>query len=123
MVKSESSSGEYGSEIESVKYVDLDADGKEEAVIVITTSQEVAGAYWEQDYFVFTYRDSKPVQVFHEYRYKAGGIRFAGKALIIEAPFWKEDDGHCCPSSTETTIYRWSGDGLVRASRTLKRMR
>jgi hypothetical protein len=120
MVKGEYTSGEYGSTLDTIKYVDFDGDGKEEAFVVVGTSQEVAGAYWEQDYFVFAYRNGAPVPVFHEYRYKPSGVRVVGRSIIISAYLWGENDGHCCPSAIETATYRWRGTGFVRVSRNLK---
>lgn len=122
MVKGEYTEGEYGSELNLLRYIDFDGDGKEEAFVVIYTSQEVAGAYWEQDYFVFTYRDGAPIQIFHEYAYKPSGVRITGRSIVIDMPFWRENDPHCCPSAIETSIYRWRGAGFARASRRLKPM-
>ena len=117
------SSFEYGNELKSVRYIDFDGDGNEEALVVINTTAEAAGAYEEDDYFVFAYRNNTPVRIFHEYRYKSRGIRVAGKSLVISAPFWREQDPHCCPYATETAVYQWRGNGFVRVSRNLKRMR
>jgi hypothetical protein len=122
MVKGEYTSGEYGSELAPVKYVDFDGDGNEEALVVINTSQEAAGAYWEQDYFVFAYRNDAPVQVFHEYRYKPIGVSVVGRLIVISAYLWGENDAHCCPAAIETSAYRWRGVGFVRVSRKLKPM-
>lgn len=118
--KSNYAPGEYGSTLDYIKYIDLDGDGKEEAFIVIGTTKEAAGAYWEYDYFVFAYRNSKPIRIFHEYRYKGSGFRLAGKSLIIETPFWSENDGHCCPSLKEITTYSWRGNGITLTSQKFK---
>jgi hypothetical protein len=107
------------SELESVKYVDFDGDGDEEALVAINTDCEVAGALWNGDYFVFAYRNGAPVQIFHESSLKPEGIRVAGKSLIITAPFWRDNDAGCCPSANEILIYRWRGQGFVRVSRRL----
>lgn len=122
MVKGEHSEGEYGSAVDSIKYLDFDGDGKEEAFVVVSTTQEAAGAYWEADYFVFAYRDGVSLPVFHEYRYKPSGVQVMGKSIVITAYLWREDDAHCCPSSIETSVYGWRGAGLVRISRRLKPM-
>lgn len=119
LVKGDYTSGTYGTQIGTIKYFDLDGDGKEEALVVLDYSQEAAGAYWEQHYFIFAYRDGKAQQIFHESRYKALGFRLKGKSLVIAAPYWKDNDGHCCPSQTEIATYSWRGNGF-RASRKFK---
>lgn len=117
LVKGEYSAGSYGSELGTVKYLDFDGDGAEEALVVVFYSQEAAGVYAEEHYYVFAYRNGAAQQIFHESRYKGRGIRVSGKSLIITAPFWKDTDGHCCPSLTEISTYRWRGNGFVRTSR------
>ena len=118
LVKGKYSAGNYGSELTMIKYLDFDGDGAEEALVVVVYSQEAAGAYWAENYFVFAYRNGAAQQIFHEGRYKArNGVRVVGKSLIITAPFWKDTDGHCCPSLTEISTYGWRGNGLVRVSR------
>ncbi len=122
VVKGEISAGLYGSTLDLVRYVDFDGDGKEEAFVVVVTTREAAGAYWEADYFVFKYRDGNAFPVFHEYRYKPSGVQVRGKSVVISAYLWRENDAHCCPSSVETSVYGWRGAGLVPVSRTLKPM-
>lgn len=120
MAKGDYSAGEYGSSLELVKYLDFDGDGKEEAFVVVNTSQEAAGAFWETDYFVFAYRDGAPVPIFHEYRYKPAGVHVVGRSFVVSAYLWRDNDAHCCPSSVETAVYAWRGAGFVRTSRKLK---
>lgn len=110
----------YGSEINTIKYLDFDGDGKEEALVVLDYTLEQAGAYWVQHYFIFTYRNGKAQEIFHESRYKSSGFRLSGKSLIVMAPYWKDDDGHCCPSLDETATYAWRGTKFSRISQKFK---
>lgn len=111
-------------ELESVKYVDVNRDGNEEALVVIGSSCEVAGALWYGDYFVFAYRNGAPLQIFHEGRYKSRGVRLVNRSLVITAPFWRDEDWqYCCPSATEIAVYSWRRNGFVLASRRLVRSR
>jgi len=120
LVKGEYSSGNYGSELGTVKYLDFDGDGKEEALVVVDYSQEAAGTNWSQHYFVFAYRNGAAQQIFHDSRYKSSGFRLSGKSLIVEAPFWKDNDAHCCPSLAETATYSWRNNKFVRVSQKFK---
>lgn len=119
MSKGEYSSGTFGTEFDSVKYIDFDGDRKEEALVVLGYSQEAAGAYWVQDYRIFSFQNGKPQQIFHESRYKGSGYRVSGRSLVIYAPFWRDDDAHCCPSSRETSTYGWRKGNFKRISRKL----
>lgn len=123
MYRGEYTSLDYGSELLFIKYIDFDGDGNEEALVAINTSEEAAGVYSEDDYFVFAYRNGTPVSIFQAYRYKSRGIRLVGKSLVISAPFWRENDGHCCPSAIETSVYRWRENGFVRVSNKFSPMR
>jgi hypothetical protein len=116
LVKGDYSSGTYGTEIGTIKYVDFDGDGKQEALVVLNYSQEAAGSYWEQHYFVFAYRDGRAQQIFHESRYKSYGFRLRGNALVVGSPHWRDDDAHCCPSQFEVATFRWRGNRFVRSS-------
>lgn len=119
----ESTPFEYGSKLKSIKYVDFDGDGNEEALITIYTNGEGADGYWVENYFVFAYRNGSPVQIFNKNIWKSEGIQVAGKSLVISAPFWREQDPECCPYATEVTVYQWRGSGFARISRKLKSVR
>jgi hypothetical protein len=108
------------SRIASLRYVDVDRDGKEEAAIVIETA--VSGSMlWCRDYYVFAYRNGTAQQVFHEWRERGGRMLIRGRAIEITAPVWKED-AHCCPSLSETVTYRWRNSAFVVESRRQRRM-
>lgn len=100
----------------ALRFVDIDDDRKEEAVVAIRSnfpgSMPVA-----MDYYVFAYRDGTAYQVFHKWQEGPEGICIRGKSLIIVAAVWEDTDAHCCPSYTERRVYRWSGGQLKVASR------
>jgi hypothetical protein len=99
-----------------LKYVDLNFDGKGEAVVVIrgtSYGSEPVGT----DYYVFEYRNSKALLLFHEEREGKEGICVKNHSLIIIGPAWEGDQvlhvPHCCPPFTETKVYRWRGSAFV----------
>lgn len=112
-----------GSELKSVKYVDFDGDGKEEALVIISTSGggSMENLYME-DYFIFAYRSGGAQQVFAKSRFGGGEVRVDGRDLVITAPFWGQDAPRCCPVTNEVSIYRWNGNGLAQISRKLQPM-
>ena len=99
----------------SVKYVDFDGDGNDEAFVVVDF--RTSGTYDHgQGYYVFAYRGGKPRILLQEWREKPWSARVRGRAIIIAAPFWK-GGGLCCPSGLETSVYRWRGSRFARVSR------
>jgi hypothetical protein len=111
-----------GSRLLSVKYVDFDRDGNEEALITIANGRRSEGAYSEE-YFVFTDQKGDVRQIFHQAREKSHGIRVSGQSIIITAPFWKPGDPGCCPRLIETATYSWRRGGFARTSRQLRPLR
>lgn len=115
----EAGEGGEGRKLLAVKYFDFNGDGNEEALVTISTGRRGEGGYAEE-YYVYSERDGKPRQIFHESRQKPQLMRVKGRAILIVAPFWKRTDAGCCPSALETAIYSWRGPGFVRVSRQLK---
>ena len=114
--------GKPDSKLAAVRYADLNGDGKEEAVVVITTDLFGSGGY-DQHYYVFAYRAGVTRKIFQEHREQGKGIHIKGDALIIVAPYWDNEIPHCCPKYIETTAYRFNGSRLVVSKRWLKRNR
>jgi hypothetical protein len=115
----EAGAGAEGSRLLGVKYVDLNGDGRVEALVTLATGTRGAQGYAEE-YFVYADRSGRVRQVFHESRQKPQQMRVNAGSIVIVAPFWKGTDPGCCPSSIETVVYRWRGAGLVRVSRRLR---
>lgn len=115
----EAGEGEEGRKLLAVKYVDFNGDGNEEALVTIFTGRRSEGGYSEE-YYVYSERDGRPRQLFHESRQKPQLMRVKGRSILIVAPFWRSTDAGCCPSALETAVYSWRGSGFVRVSRQLK---
>lgn len=110
----------YAASLESVKYLDMNSDGVEEAIVTIGTESGGSAGFF-RDYFVYRYEDGSVRQIFHEWRETPKPIKVVGRLLTIVAPFWTENDAHCCASKLETSVYGWRGNGIVRISRRLTR--
>ncbi len=115
----ETGEGEGARKLLAVKYVDFNGDGNEEALVTISTGTLGAGGYSEE-YYVYSERDGRPRQIFHQSRQKPQLMLVKGSSILIVAPFWRSTDASCCPSLVETAVYSWRGSGFVRVSRQLK---
>ena len=112
--------GETKSKLVAIRYADLNADGKDEAVIDIRTESYGSIPYID-DYYVFKYHKGVLDVVFHTSRERPEGMVVRGRAIVIVAPFWRDGSGpFCCPPYIETIVYRWRKSKLVVAGRRLK---
>ena len=113
--------GETRSKLIAIRYVDLNADGREEAVIDIRTWSYGSMPYMD-DYYVFQYRRGALNLIFHTSRVTPERMVVRRRAVIIVAPYWSDGSGpYCCPPYIEKTIYRWQGSKLSVAGRKLRR--
>lgn len=105
----------YAYTLDTVKYVDFDLDGSEEAFVVVDfrTSGTLDNA---KEYFVFGYSKGVPRMIFQQWREKPRSFQVKGRTIAVSAPFWK-DAGLCSPSGLETSVYRWRSGRFERASR------
>lgn len=111
---------ESRSQLIAVKYVDLNADGRDEAVIDIRTWPGGSIPYID-DYYVFRYNKGVLDPVFHISRETPKRMVIRGRAIMIVAPFWSDGSGPlCCPPYIETIVYCWGGSGLIVAGRKLR---
>ena len=106
--------------VSKILYADFNDDGVEEAFVIISSERPAAGAYWSGDFYVFEYRGGKAVQIYHRGVYKPSEIKLVGKKILTNAPFWRENDAHCCPFAIEDAVYEWNGSGFVRTSQNFK---
>lgn len=95
-----------------LQYVDLNKDGKPEAVIAIRHTQPSSMPI-SVDYYVFAYDKGKAQEILHEWSEWDAGISVKGNLLILVGPRWQEGDAHCCPRYIEKKIYGWTKQGLV----------
>jgi hypothetical protein len=112
---------ESRSRLLAIRYVDLNADGRDEAVIDIRTVPGGSISHID-DYYVFQYRKGALSSVFHTSREMPQRMAVRGRSIMIVAPFWEDTTGPiCCPPFIETINYRWRGSRLVVASRRLRK--
>jgi hypothetical protein len=109
------------SKLQAVKYVDLNADGRDEAVVDIRTVPGGSIPYIG-DYYVFQYHKGVLGLVFHTSREWPRRMAVNGPSITIVAPFWEDGSGPmCCPPFIETAVYRWRGSRLIVVGRRLKK--
>ena len=102
-----------------LKYVDLNGDGREEAVIAIR-DLEPGSAPISMDYFVYDFHNGSARQIFHESQQGPKGLCISGRSLIITNASWTDDKipiPHCCPEYTERRVYQLRGPRFVITSR------
>ena len=100
-------------------YVDINGDGREEAVIVIRDLEPGSGPISMQ-YFVYDFHKGSARQIFHEWKEGPNGLCIRGQSLMITAASWADDRvpiPHCCPEYTERKIYQLRGSTFVVTSR------
>jgi hypothetical protein len=93
-------------------YADLTGDGREEAVVPVTSS----GTIGNIAYLVYTLKNGAPQVILTRRldRGSAGGIKMAivdGKLQETGAEYGAEDP-LCCPSVFKRTTFRWDGSQL-----------
>jgi len=102
----------------SVAYADFDRDGQEEAVLQLHV--EVSGSAGSfENYLVYAYQNGAAQEIFRESREGGRRMSVTGGRITFSAPFWRDNDAHCCPSALATETYVRRGSKFVRASRRL----
>ena len=89
-----------------LKYVDLNFDGKEEAVVVIRENS-YGSAPINTGYYVFEYKLGRVHLILHEEREGKEGICIKNQSLILIGTAWENDQipvPHCCPPYPETKV-------------------
>lgn len=106
-------------ELSSVKYVDFDGDGREEAFVIIswTTSGSAGGGI---DTFVFASQNGSAQPIWSKCNERASAA-LKGRSIFFTYPEYVGDDAHCCPSYITTDTYSWKGAGFTRTSKKRKR--
>ncbi|MFL6286748.1 MAG: hypothetical protein ACJ74Q_26715 [Pyrinomonadaceae bacterium] len=98
----------------SVKYVDFDGDGNEEAFVIV--KGQTSGS--SNDYlaaYVFAYRDGSAKQIWTRCE-ENSGAELKGNQILFTRPEWAERDAHCCFSQIATETYGWKDSGIVLLS-------
>lgn len=106
-------------DLSSVKYVDFDGDGREDAFVVIewSTSGTAGGGI---DAFAFKYRNGSAQQIWSKCNERSGA-KLVGRSILFTYPEYIGDDAHCCPSYITTDTYVWKRNSFVRISKKRKR--
>jgi hypothetical protein len=107
----------------SVRYGDLDGDGRDEAAVVTHCNLGGSGQFTEG--MVFAMRSGQPVLIG---RVEGGDRAYGGiESLSIEdgrllvGRFATDDGPACCPEYIETTAMRWDGKRLVQDGASTRR--
>jgi hypothetical protein len=102
-------------QLSSVKYIDFDNDGNEEALVVIDGSTSgSSGSYLVV--YVFAYRNGSAQQIWSKCNERSSVI-LRGRSILFTYPEYVGNDPHCCPSYITTDTYSWRGSGLARISK------
>jgi hypothetical protein len=106
-------------ELTSVKYVDFDGDGNEEAFVVIdwSTSGSAGGGI---EAYVFKYQNGAARRIWAKCNERSSAV-LKGRSILFMYPEYVGNDAHCCPTYSATDTYAWKGSGLARISKTRKR--
>lgn len=108
-------------DLTSVKYIDFDGDGKEEAFVVIDGSTSGSSGSFI-DAYVFAYRNGSAQQIWHKSNERSGAV-LKGRLILFTYPEYVGDDAHCCPSYATTDTYSWKNSGFNRISKKRKRLK
>jgi hypothetical protein len=111
----------------NVSYADLTGDGKEEAIVTVTTNFDPNGAV--ACIFVYTSRSGEPQLLWsHETGDRANGglrsLRVEGFDLVVEQydikfdwskGSYEEGTARCCPKRFIRSTYRWDGEHFEKS--------
>ncbi|MBI5646535.1 MAG: hypothetical protein HY962_06350 [Ignavibacteriae bacterium] len=87
-------------------YSDFNADGVTDAAFTLQLG--INGTICSSaEHYVFTIRNGRLTELFHQSREKGGDMQVVNKTIIITAPYWRQDDAHCCPTAQMTEKYGW----------------
>jgi hypothetical protein len=101
-------------DLSSVKYVDFDGDGKEEAFVVIDgQSGGSQGVYLAA--YVFADQKGSAKKIW-SYCFERSGVKLQGKTIIFRRPDWLKDEPSCCPSRVSTETFAWKRSKIALIS-------
>jgi hypothetical protein len=116
---------QYGDESEhvdlrSVKYVDFDGDGKDEAFVVIDGSTATAAGNVFLAAYVFAYHNGSARQIWSKCNEHSRAV-LRGRSILFTYPEYVGEDAHCCPSYLTTKTYAWKGSTIALISKRRKK--
>ncbi|HEX8709382.1 MAG TPA: hypothetical protein VF723_14150 [Pyrinomonadaceae bacterium] len=98
----------------SVRYVDFDGDGQEEAFVVIK-GQTPGSSNTYLAAYVFAYQNGSAKQIWTQCEENSAAA-LKGSSILFTRPEWVGDDAHCCFSYVTTDTYRWKGSKIALIS-------
>lgn len=98
-----------GQALESVRYIDIDANGTEEAVVSLRGKGESRPLSWR----LYGVRNGEPELLYERANVAQGEVQLDGPRIVESEGIFGESDQPCCPSSLKKAYYVWKGDGLV----------
>lgn len=98
----------------SVKYVDFDGDGKEEAFVVIKGQTSGSSNRYLAAY-VFAYQNGSAKQIWTQCEESSVAV-LKGRSILFSRPEWVGDDAHCCFSYIATETYGWKDSKIALIS-------
>jgi len=105
--------------LKAVSYVDLNNDGRDEALIVLDEIDNGSDGMHAL-FYIYECRKGRVVLSYSGDYERADSITIQGKSVVIVAPEWVDDDPHCCPTYQATLVlkYRGSAYRVIRKSLT-----
>lgn len=98
-----------GRKLENVIYVDINADGTDEAIAAIRGTDASRPLSWR----LYGMKDGQVEILFERTDIAQGELQVEGPRVIESEGMYAESDQPCCPSSVKRTYYVWKGDTLV----------
>ncbi|HVF55737.1 MAG TPA: hypothetical protein VM934_06280 [Pyrinomonadaceae bacterium] len=103
----------------SVKYVDFDGDGKEEAFVVIKGSTSTAAGDAFLSAYVFAYQNGAARQIWSKCNENSTAV-LRGRSILFTYNEYVGEDAHCCPSYLTTNTYGWKNSAIALISKKRK---
>lgn len=97
--------------LDQVQYGDADGDGTGDAVLTFSCAPIGGNANPRVVNLVFTPGDGAPRQLGAEFEGNQATLVDGGIRTVD--PVWDDDDPHCCPSGTRTTLWHFQGGTWV----------
>jgi hypothetical protein len=99
-------------------YADIDGDGEPEAIVSLRNIPS-SSIIWADDVFVFKMVKGLLHQIAHIWQEGLESIAVVDGSLVIVAPYWTDNDAHCCPSQKEKAVFVLKAGKLEKVGSTL----
>lgn len=102
----------------SVKYVDFDGDGIEEAFVTIK-GQTSGSSNSFLSVFIFAFRNGAARRIWSKCE-ENSSAELKDHAILFTYPDWLKNDAHCCFSYVATDTYGWKNSKIALISKKRK---